>query len=145
MTITKTSPNFEDSKGNFIIVPQTITVNGCADLSLQKTVNSPITKIGETITYTLTVKNDGPSPATGVEVTDLLPSTLTYVSHVEPGTSTYNQSTGIWDLSSMTIASGATVSLTISATVNAVGTYTNTAEITKADQLDLDSTPNNGN
>ncbi|MBK7373119.1 MAG: DUF11 domain-containing protein [Saprospiraceae bacterium] len=44
-----------------------------ADLSLSKSVNKLTPDSGSMITYTIVVRNAGPDPATGVEVTDMLP------------------------------------------------------------------------
>ena len=69
--------------------PQTITIApGCApppppptiDLQIEKTDNPNRVNVGGTITYTLTARNNGPSPATQVVITDTLPATVTYVS-----------------------------------------------------------------
>ena len=46
------------------------------DLSLVKTVDNESPKVGEQVTFTLTINNAGPSTATGVEVTDQLPDGL---------------------------------------------------------------------
>ena len=51
-----------------------------ADLALDKTVDDPTPSEGDTITYTVTLTNNGPDTATGVQVTDLLPAGVTYVS-----------------------------------------------------------------
>ena len=48
-----------------------------ADLGLTKVVDNPTPAIDGTVTYTLSLTNFGPNPATGVEVTDLLPSGVT--------------------------------------------------------------------
>ena len=50
-----------------------------ADLVLTKTVDNPTPNVGDTITYTVTLTNNGPDAATGVQVTDLLPAGLTFV------------------------------------------------------------------
>ena len=56
-------------------------VNGAAnaDVGVTKTVDRPAPLVGETVTFTVTVVNAGPSPATGVVVTDALPAGLTFV------------------------------------------------------------------
>ena len=51
-----------------------------ADLALTKTVSDPTPNVGDTITFTVTLTNTGPDAATGVQVTDLLPAGLTFVS-----------------------------------------------------------------
>ena len=65
-------------------------VNGAAnaDVGVHKTVDRPAPLVGETVTFTVTVTNSGPSPATGVVVTDALPAGLTFVS-ATPSQGTY--------------------------------------------------------
>ena len=68
-----------------------------ADLSLDKTVDiSSPDDFGDEVTFTITVSNAGPDDATGVEVTDLLPSGLDYVSDT-PSQGTYNPTGGSLD------------------------------------------------
>ncbi|MFL6257056.1 MAG: beta strand repeat-containing protein [Pyrinomonadaceae bacterium] len=118
------------------------TVVSSSDLSLSKTVNNPNPIQGQNVTFTLTLTNSGPSNATNVVVTDLLPAGLTFVS-ATPSTGTYTSGTGAWAVASLT--SGTSATLQIVALVSSAGTITNTAEVTASDQPDPDSTPNNGN
>lgn len=117
--------------------------DGFADLSLIKTVNNALPKVGSNITYTLRVFNSGPLCATGVRVEDVLPSGLTFVSASAPTGSSYNNTTGIWNLSSITILSGNFVELQITATITSSGIITNSAKIIDSDKLDSDSDPSN--
>ncbi len=111
-----------------------------ADLSLDKTVDNPTPPVGSIVTFTLTVNNDGPSPATGVEVTDVLPGGFEYESDNSGGT--FDPNNGIWQVGN--IAAGDSATLTLMARVLPVGPYINGAEITRSEQLDPDSTPGGG-
>ena len=51
-----------------------------ADLAVTKTVSNATPNVGDQITFTVTLTNNGPDAATGVQVTDLLPAGLTFVS-----------------------------------------------------------------
>jgi uncharacterized repeat protein (TIGR01451 family) len=51
-----------------------------ADLALTKTVSDATPNVGDTVTFTVTLADLGPDPASGVTVTDLLPAGLTSVS-----------------------------------------------------------------
>src|SRR5262249_38756810 len=83
------------------------------------------------------------SNATGVVVTDQLPAGYQYVSDDSASTGTsYVAATGLWTVGS--VASGATVSLKITAKGLGTGPYVNTAEVTSAAQPDADSTPGAG-
>lgn len=98
-----------------------------ADLAITKTVSTTTPVVGSTITYTLTVTNNGPDTAHGVIVSDLLPSSLTYVSaSVNPNST--NPLT--WQVGSLT--SGANWSVLVTVTVESdVGstTISNTATV----------------
>jgi uncharacterized repeat protein (TIGR01451 family) len=111
-----------------------------ADLSLTKAVDNPTPNVGANVVFTVTVTNDGPSDATGVQVTDLLPTGYTYVSDDAGGA--YDSGTGLWTVGG--ISSGTNATLNVTATVEASGDYDNVAEVTAAGEDDPDSTPNNG-
>ena len=109
------------------------------DLSLTKTVNNATPTVGTNVTFTILVSNaSGMSTATGVHVQDLLPTGLTYVSSFA---SQGSYSSGDWLVG--TLASPASATLTIVATVSTTGTKTNYAQVQVADQQDVDSIPGN--
>ena len=98
---------------------------------------------GTSVTYTLTLTNEGPSPATGVIAQDKLPSGVTFVS--AQGDGTYDAASGKWDLSTEVIEKGATRTLRITVTIDASAAgsvVTNTATIEKQDQIG-DKKPDN--
>ena len=96
------------------------------DLGLTKTVSNPRPNVGDTVTFTVTLTNPGPLAASGVVVTDALPSGLAYVSSTTTAGS-YNPNTGTWAVGS--VAAGATATLTISAGVTGCTPVVNTARI----------------
>jgi uncharacterized repeat protein (TIGR01451 family) len=125
----------EDDQASIIVTPQV------ADLSLTKTVDIATPNKNQNVTFTLTLSNAGPNSATSVQVTDLLPAGLTFVSSTPSGTTTYTSGTGIWNVG--TLASGANATLAIVATTTTSGAKTNSAQVTAVDQFDPDSTKNN--
>ncbi len=85
------------------------------DLAVDKVDSKDPVKPGETFTYTVTVVNNGPSNATGVTVVDTLPASgVTYVSSSRAVSVDGRDLT--YDLGGM--ASGATVTFTITVQVN---------------------------
>jgi uncharacterized repeat protein (TIGR01451 family) len=124
----------------------TLTVNPLIDLSLDKQVSNDIPNVSDTITFTLVVANAGPSPATSIVVTDVIPNGYTYVGSSIAGGDTRNDSnpstSGLtWTIDSLT--AGSDVSLTYQATVLETGAYDNYAEIQSHNETDVDSTPDN--
>ena len=122
---------------------------GVANTAIVKAIADPVEvpaggfTPGTSVTYTLTVTNEGPSPATGVVAQDKLPSGVTFLS--ADGDGTYDAASGKWDLSGEVIEKGATRTLHITVTVDASAAgsvVTNTATIEKQDQIG-DKKPDN--
>jgi uncharacterized repeat protein (TIGR01451 family) len=109
-----------------------------AELALTKQVDVAQPGINDSIEFTVTVTNNGLRDATGVQVTDLLPAGLTYLSHSTVNGS-YDSGSGIWDIGLLT--NGGVASLGVQARVDQLGTLVNTAAITALDQPDPN--PNN--
>ncbi len=126
----------DDLLNDFGFAPQPI------DLELSKTSNAPNPiYVGSEFDYTITLINKGPGIATGVVVTDQLPGELQYITHTQTGGS-YTAGTGLWNVG--TLGVNQTITLTITVQVNeADGDIINFAQVTAADQTDVDSTPNN--
>jgi len=124
-----------------------------ADLSLTKEVSPASVNAGDTVTFTLTLKNDGPNAATDINVTDVLPGGYSYVANsiAENNNSTgatittddSNAPTLVWNVS--VLQKDQNVTLSFQATANGGGDHNNTAEITAVDQPDPDSVPNDHN
>ncbi|MFS4448983.1 gliding motility-associated C-terminal domain-containing protein [Maribacter sp. 2307UL18-2] len=124
----------EDDQDDVMVVPIEYI-----DISLSKTVDNETPDVGDSITFTLSVENSGPSEATNVQVLDILPNGFTYVSDNAGGN--YDSGTGIWVIGNLAI--GASISMEVQVTVNPTGSYVNTAEIISHTEVDEDSTPNN--
>jgi uncharacterized repeat protein (TIGR01451 family) len=62
-----------------------VCVEPTADLSVSKTASPNPVTTGDDVTYTVTVTNNGPDPATSVAVTDNLPAETTFVSCASTG------------------------------------------------------------
>lgn len=104
-----------------------------ADLKIRKLVTPANPTVGSTVTYTITVSNDGPGNATNVMVNDKLPAGISYVSHTASQGS-YVPATGDWNIG--TINNAGDVVLTLVGTKTSPNIITNIAEITAADQSD---------
>ncbi len=81
------------------------------DLALVKTVDNAEPTDGDQITFTLTLSNNSNEDAYGIEVTDLLPTGLIYVSST-PSAGSYDANTGLWTLSELDANAQATLNIT---------------------------------
>jgi uncharacterized repeat protein (TIGR01451 family)/gliding motility-associated-like protein len=128
----------EDDDDKMTITPKSVE----ADLSLNKTVSNSTPTQGDAIIYTIEIKNDGPVKATNVEVKDIVPDALGILSTT--GGDFVNVANNTVTATFTQINVGETVTLKISVKVKGSGTIKNWAEVTKSDQTESDSTPNNG-
>ncbi|MBI2417678.1 MAG: choice-of-anchor A family protein, partial [Ignavibacteriales bacterium] len=83
-------------------------------LTVSKSADKTSANDGEFINYTLTAKNIGTVLAQNVEVSDVLPSILDFISSTPSGV--YNSLTGIWSVG--TLAAGDSAQLVITTKVN---------------------------
>ena len=86
----------------------------------------PVKKLA-TLTYSIGVKNNGPAATTGVNLTDTLPSNVTFISATPSQGSCSGTTTVTCSLGSM--ASGANLSVTIMVRAKTVGTFSNSASV----------------
>jgi len=107
------------------------TVTVSADLRLTKSA-TPTASTGETVEYTLSVLNRGPSLASYVQLTDILPPGVVFVSATPSADCSRTGSTVTCALDYLDVWQTATVVLTTMA--SAGGTQTNTASVTAAPQ-----------
>ena len=100
-----------------ISTPETV------DLEVIKDVNISNPKFGDLVEWTVTVSNFGPDVAHDVNVTDLLPVSLEFVS----SDGDYDVSTGVWNVGDLKV--NGTTKLTIVSKVIATGNIVNNAEV----------------
>ena len=113
---------------------RTVPLSTSADVSIDKTlVTAGPYFAGQSISYTLTVANAGPSTATAIQVTDS-PTNLTITNVSGSGCSSL-------PCTIASLASGANTTINVTATITAAGAFDNSATATAA-QPDPDPTNN---
>jgi len=127
-TATATSTTSDPTPGNNTAT-STPSPTASADLAVVKTASSATPTVGTNVTFTIALRNNGPSDAAAVVVNDPLPSGYTFVS-ATASVGTYDNGTGAWTVGAL--ANGANATLDIVATVRATGSYANTATATSA-------------
>jgi len=120
------------SSENSVAVSDTLLtgVNPQTDLDITKTASPGAALPGDTITYILTVYNNGPSDATGIVVTDTLPASVTFQSVTPSAPTCLGTGTIVCTLGDLA-ANGTPIEVTIEITVNedATGTISNQATV----------------
>ncbi|MDO6851970.1 gliding motility-associated C-terminal domain-containing protein [Cellulophaga lytica] len=129
----------EDDESSFTLnTPITET-----DLELSLQVSTTDVNVGDVVTFTLNVTNNGAIEATGINIEDYVPAGYTVTTISNGGSNSGN--TISWP--SFDLDSGLSTTFTYQATVNAPtgasDEYLTVAQVTAADQIDPDSTPNN--
>jgi uncharacterized repeat protein (TIGR01451 family)/gliding motility-associated-like protein len=84
----------DSSDGTVVSEPTNVLVKTHSNLSIQKIASSDIVQAGGNFTYSINATNNGPSDATNVQITDELPSFLTFVS--ASGNGTFNNGVVTW-------------------------------------------------
>jgi uncharacterized delta-60 repeat protein/uncharacterized repeat protein (TIGR01451 family) len=115
------------------------TTSAPADLSITKSASPDPALVGGQLTYTLAVTNNGPSQATGVNLTDTLPSTVIFDSAIATQGSC-TQTSGVVTCNLDSLATGAAAQITILVTPTQPGTILNVAQVAGNES---DPNPNN--
>ncbi len=123
-----------DGAGNTTNCIFTVTVNQrppAADLGVTKTTTGQTFGLGQPITYTLVVTNNGPDPTISAQLTDTLLASLTFGSATsDVGGCVFSNGTVVCDFGTLNSGGGATVSLVVTGTVR--GQICNGARVTGA-------------
>ncbi|MCG8329608.1 MAG: T9SS type A sorting domain-containing protein [Chitinophagales bacterium] len=127
----------EDDEDNEGSTPQR------ADLELIKTVDIPTPKVGDKITITIEITNQGPADATGISFEDIISNGFSEFSNISDG-GIINGDTISWENFNIPAGESISVSYVTKVTLPGEGiTYKSIGQVTTAGQFDPDSTPNN--
>ncbi len=112
-SVSQTNPDSNTANNTAIVSGTVSNVNTNADLSV--TVSGPATSTeGATVTYTITVKNNGPASAASTVLTNTLPSILSFKSATTTK-GTFTTSSGVTTFALGSIAANGTVTATVTA------------------------------
>ena len=123
-TYTVTLANAVDNNHTVSSKDFTLTINPVVDLSIALAVNNQTPLYGDTIAYTITVTNNGPSVAKDIVVNYAIPAVMN-VSSLD----TSYVGNGIWNIASIGVGSENAATLTLYATLNNAGSFENNISV----------------
>jgi uncharacterized repeat protein (TIGR01451 family) len=115
-----------------------VQITDAADLRVVKQDQPDPVTAGETLTYTIVATNDGPLPATGVVVTDTLPTEVTLVNAAPAQGSGPNPL--VWGVGALAAGDSITFTVVVTVDADASGLITNTVAVSGEQR---DPTPDN--
>jgi uncharacterized repeat protein (TIGR01451 family) len=152
-TVQVASLNETDSNTNNNSASASTVFRRSVDIQVTKTATTGPVIAGSgtgNLVYTVTARNNGPSNATGVTLSDPgilvanLPAGVTFVSATGSGSSAFNATTGIWTIGNL--ATGETATLTVVLTVGASASdslvISNTASLSTVTEPDSNASNN---
>ncbi|MGN6554048.1 MAG: Calx-beta domain-containing protein, partial [Verrucomicrobiota bacterium] len=117
------------SNGWSLTLSTLAVVSSSADVGVSVTASANTVALGASLTYVVAVTNYGPGASTGVNLTNILPAGMTYVSSsATVGTPLVSGGTITWNVGSLAVNAGA--QLTITATAAATGVQLTSAVVT---------------
>jgi trimeric autotransporter adhesin len=131
-TDSQTSYSISSPTQTTFTATDSISSPASADIQVKQKQKISTSHSSKYVTYTITVKNNGPNNATGVQITDTLPTGVQWVSDDSQGT--YNPTTGIWNIGNLNYKD--TKTLKITALITGTGTIKNTATKTSETEID---------
>jgi uncharacterized repeat protein (TIGR01451 family) len=114
-----------------------ITASPVSDLTVTKSVDQSAAQVGDTLTYTVTVSNSGPSTAVDATAVDTLPAGVTFVSGTGPSGGALTAPGGVITVDGGDVAASGSFTFTYDVTIdtdaassisNSVNVSTTTAE-----------------
>jgi uncharacterized repeat protein (TIGR01451 family) len=112
----------------------TVTAGVGSDLAITKADAPDPVAVGGSLTYTLTVTNNGPDPSTDSSVTDTLPPGVTFVS-ATPSQGACSEAAGTVSctLGSLALGASATIQIVVTVDATALSPLSETATVTGAE------------
>ena len=129
--------HFEDTYYKGITNQTTFRVIPKVDNVVTKSVSKSVADFEDVVTWTITVKNNGPSNSTGVKVSDLLPEGLIWLSDTSNGK--YDPKSGELTIGNLSV--GQTFSFDISTVIDKTGEIINSVNVT-SHEFDSNTTNN---
>jgi uncharacterized repeat protein (TIGR01451 family) len=134
-TSTTSDPDTADLADSAVV--SVVAADDLADVQVTKTADVDEADQGDEVVYTIRVTNHGPSVATGVVVSDVLPAGLAYEDQAA-STGTYDQASGAWSVGSIGVGDRETLLLTTTITPGTIGSsLVNHARLAHLDQTDV--------
>lgn len=121
----------------------TVTV-GAADLSVTKSASDLFPLLGSSVVFSVVISNAGPSPASGVAISEAWPAGLRFDGW-SASQGSYSTTTAIWAVGALAVGESATLQLQAAVTTTVIGLYiTNRAFVSGSDRPDLNPNNNTG-
>ncbi|KZX11634.1 Ig-like domain repeat protein [Methanobrevibacter filiformis] len=113
------------------IVPNNVNISIIKIANINGINNSANAHFGDTVIYTISVVNNGATTATGVLVTEIINNTKLKLNKASTTQGSYSTVNGLWTIGEL--AAGKTVTLTINATIIAIGNISNSANVSASE------------